>query len=250
MSDLIPFDFNSKKLRYDGTWDAPEFHVADLCALLEYKNPREALAKHVDPKDVTKRDTLSKGGKQTTNYVTEAGMWSLVLRANTPAAKPVQRWVTSEVLPAIRKTGRYDFAQQKIAALLGEHIRPWVALFPQEYWANLDRIYGIRRPDPDRRPLFYAGCVRLVYETFDPDIHAAMRGRVPEPQKHGVKQHQALSDLGRECMHRHIARHLGLLDASTSSDEYRALVRQVFGRQLQLSLKGTRKMVASEKSAA
>lgn len=84
------------------------FHANDLCAVLKYVNPRDAIRRHVDVEDVVKHDTLTNGGKQKQNYVKEAGMWALVLGSETEQAKLVKRWVTSEVLPALRKTGKYE----------------------------------------------------------------------------------------------------------------------------------------------
>lgn len=87
----------------------PLFHAGDLCDLLEHTNSRRALTQHVEPDDVTKRYVIDRLGRtQSANFVTEPGMWSLVLGSHAPNARKVKRWVTSEVLPAIRKTGRYQ----------------------------------------------------------------------------------------------------------------------------------------------
>lgn len=87
----------------------PLFHAGDLCELLEYVNPRQALAQHVEKDDVTKRDVIDRlGRKQQANFVREPGMWSLLLGSHAPNAKKVKRWITAEVLPAIRKTGGYS----------------------------------------------------------------------------------------------------------------------------------------------
>lgn len=79
----------------------------DIAAALGYKNPRDALYKHVDSEDkgVAKRDTL--GGKQDMTIINESGLYSLILSSKLPSAKRFKRWVTSEVLPALRKTGSY-----------------------------------------------------------------------------------------------------------------------------------------------
>ena len=95
----------------------PLFHANDLCAVLEYVNPRDALRRHVSTEDVVKRDTLTKGGKQSQNWVLEAGMWALILGSETPKAKEVKRWVTSEVLPSIRRTGSYTTQQPAIETI-------------------------------------------------------------------------------------------------------------------------------------
>lgn len=86
----------------------PWFVGKDVAGALGYSNPRKALGDHVDDADkgVTKRDTL--GGMQNMTIINESGLYSLILSSKLPTAKRFKRWVTSEVLPAIRKTGRYE----------------------------------------------------------------------------------------------------------------------------------------------
>lgn len=85
----------------------PWFIGKDVASVLGYTNPRKALADHVDADDkgVTKRDTL--GGAQEMTVINESGLYSLVLSSKLPGAKQFKRWVTSEVLPAIRRHGMY-----------------------------------------------------------------------------------------------------------------------------------------------
>lgn len=78
-----------------------------MCKALGYKNTAKALSDHVDKEDVTKRYHLSKGGKQQTSFVTESGLYSLIFGSKLETAKLFKRWVTSEVLPSIRKSGGY-----------------------------------------------------------------------------------------------------------------------------------------------
>lgn len=86
----------------------PWFVGKDVAGALGYSNPRKALGDHVDDADkgVTKRDTL--GGMQNITIINESGLYSLILSSKLPTAKRFKHWVTSEVLPAIRKTGRYE----------------------------------------------------------------------------------------------------------------------------------------------
>ena len=81
----------------------PWFVGADVAIALGYSNPRDALAKHVDAEDkgVAKCDTL--GGIQTFSIINESGIYSLIMSSKLPSAKRFKRWVTSEVLPALRK---------------------------------------------------------------------------------------------------------------------------------------------------
>lgn len=82
----------------------------DVAAALGYSNPRDAISKHVDDEDkgVAKCDTL--GGNQNITIINESGLYSLILSSRLPTAKKFKHWVTSEVLPSIRKHGAYATA--------------------------------------------------------------------------------------------------------------------------------------------
>jgi prophage antirepressor-like protein len=79
----------------------------DVATALGYSNVHDALSKHVDSEDkgVAKCDTL--GGAQKFTIINESGLYALILSSKLPQAKAFKRWVTSEVLPQIRKTGGY-----------------------------------------------------------------------------------------------------------------------------------------------
>lgn len=85
----------------------PYFVGKDIAEILGYSNSRKALLDHVDEDDktdgVTIRDSI--GREQTPELINESGLYSLILRSQLPSAKRFKRWVTSEVLPAIRKHG-------------------------------------------------------------------------------------------------------------------------------------------------
>ena len=85
----------------------PYFVGKDVAGILGYSNTRKALIDHVDEEDkgVTKWDTL--GGKQDLVIINESGLYSLILSSKMQNAKKFKRWVTNEVLPAIRKHGLY-----------------------------------------------------------------------------------------------------------------------------------------------
>ena len=118
IQSVVPFQFEAHAVRVQVD-DAgqPWFNAADVCAALELSNPRDALAKHVDSDDVAKRDVIDNLGRtQRANHVNESGLYALILGSTKDAAKRFKRWVTSEVLPAIRKTGSYA-APSALAAL-------------------------------------------------------------------------------------------------------------------------------------
>lgn len=85
----------------------PWFVGKDVAEILGYSNTRKALTDHVDEEDkgVTKCDTL--GGVQDLTVINESGLYSLILSSKMPNAKKFKSWVTSEVLPSIRKHGIY-----------------------------------------------------------------------------------------------------------------------------------------------
>lgn len=104
---ITPFNFNNNDVRVIIQEGNPWFVAADVCAVLGVKNHRDSLM-HLDDdeKGVVLNDTL--GGKQQVSVVNESGLYALVLRSRKPEAKKFTKWVTSEVLPAIRKTGKYE----------------------------------------------------------------------------------------------------------------------------------------------
>ena len=93
--------------------DEPYFVGKDVAEILGYERPTDAVRKRVDPDDrgVAKMETPS--GVQEMTVINESGLYSLILSSKLPKAKEFKRWVTAEVLPAIRKTGGYvnDTAQ-------------------------------------------------------------------------------------------------------------------------------------------
>lgn len=108
MNELQIFNFDDSPVR---TLTIENFLGKDVAEVLGYSNTRDALAKHVDPED---RNTVAiRDGKGNPNQIVinESGLYSLILGSKLPNAKRFKRWVTSEVLPAIRKTGMYAVDQ-------------------------------------------------------------------------------------------------------------------------------------------
>ena len=101
------FDFYGQDVRTVIINNEPCFVGKDVAEILGYTNPRQALKNHVDEDDkgVSKCDTP--GGKQDLVIINESGLYSLILSSKLPQAKEFKRWVTSEVLPTIRKNGMY-----------------------------------------------------------------------------------------------------------------------------------------------
>ena len=108
MTKLAVFSFGNHEIRTVTDEHGEAWFVAnDVCKALELTNPHKALADHVDREDLTQRDTLTPGGLQKLNHVNESGLYALIFGSRKESAKRFKRWVTSEVLPAIRKNGYY-----------------------------------------------------------------------------------------------------------------------------------------------
>ena len=93
------------------------FRAEDVCAALELSNPHKAVADHVAPDDLTKREVIdSMGRPQQANYVYLPGLYSLVFGSKKDAARRFKRWVRHDVLPSIQKTGSYSLHSQPHSA--------------------------------------------------------------------------------------------------------------------------------------
>ena len=99
------------EIRTAGTADEPLFCAADICRALGYNNGRDAISRHCDEGDVVKRDTPTSSGIQTMSFVNESGLYALIFGSKLESSRQFKKWVTSEVLPSIRKTGSYTARQ-------------------------------------------------------------------------------------------------------------------------------------------
>ena len=107
MSNLSVFSFEKSPVRTVLVSGAPWFSSADVGKILQLSNIRASVALlDDDEKGVNTIDTP--GGKQEISIVSESGLYALIFKSRRPEAKKFRRWVTSEVLPAIRKTGSYS----------------------------------------------------------------------------------------------------------------------------------------------
>lgn len=100
----------------------PWFVGKDVATALGYKNPQEAVRNHVDDEDKGVSEVLTPGGKQTVPVINESGLYSLVLSSKLSGAKKFKRWITSEVIPSIRKHGAYMTPETLEAAIMNPDI--------------------------------------------------------------------------------------------------------------------------------
>ena len=95
----------------------PWFVGKDVAEVLGYTNPSKALADHVDTEDKLNNETLLSLGQRGGWLINESGLYALILSSKLPSAKKFKRWVTSEVLPSIRKTGSYGKPMSELEIL-------------------------------------------------------------------------------------------------------------------------------------
>ncbi len=120
MNTLPVFDSNQfGRVRSVLIDSEPWFAAADVCRALKISNSRQAVARlDDDEKGVISTDTP--GGEQKVTFVSESGLYSLVLGSRKPEAKEFKRWITHEVIPSIRKTGAYAVALSPAEQLLAQ----------------------------------------------------------------------------------------------------------------------------------
>ena len=114
MNDLQLFKFENKRIRSLCIDGEPWFVGKDVAEILGYSKPANALTRHVDDEDkmmgvqnVTPYIVDTQGRKQYPTLINESGLYSLILSSKLPSAKEFKHWIMSEVLPQIRKTGKY-----------------------------------------------------------------------------------------------------------------------------------------------
>lgn len=106
-NNLISLEYNGNPVRCIQIDGAPWWVLSDVCKVLRVKNSRDVSNRlDADEKGVDKIDTPS--GVQNMTIINESGRYNVLLRSDKPEAKPFKRWVTHEVLPQIRNTGKYE----------------------------------------------------------------------------------------------------------------------------------------------
>lgn len=122
-NEVIALSFENQSLNTQVIDNELWFAANSLAKMLGFGNPRQAISTHVEIEDVQKLDTLTKGGKQAINFVNESGMYALIFGSTKAEAKRFKHWVTSKVLPQIRKTGSYGKPEQPPAITDADWVR-------------------------------------------------------------------------------------------------------------------------------
>ena len=115
-SEIQLYSYGEQAMRVKLIDGEPWFVGKDVAEALGYQRPADAIATHVDDEDKLTRRFTDSGQKRDMIVINESGVYSLIFSSQLPTAKKFKRWVTSEVLPSIRKTGSYTNSPKKMLA--------------------------------------------------------------------------------------------------------------------------------------
>lgn len=117
-SELKPFHYSGREVRTIVLNGDPWFIAADVCAVLGVDDVRRAVER-LDPDDRSQTPVVDAAGRRNPNtwVVNESGLYDLIIRSDKPEARMFRRWITAEVLPAIRATGTYSVARSQFDVL-------------------------------------------------------------------------------------------------------------------------------------
>lgn len=149
MNDLHIFNYNGNKVRTIQKDGEPWWVLKDVCEVLGLSSPHKVFDR-LDEDEKGRNQIPTLGGEQEMTVVNESGLYNVILRSDKPEARPFRKWVTSEVLPSIRKTGGYQ-----VPKTTGEQIQ----LLARGYTDLEQAVSGIKEDVSDLKenmPLY--GC--------------------------------------------------------------------------------------------
>lgn len=113
MNELQVFNYQENEIRTIQRDGEPWFVLKDVCGVLDLGSPHK-VAERLDEDEKGRNQIPTLGGLQETTIINESGLYNVILRSDKPEAKPFRKWITSEVLPSIRKTGSYSVPKLKV----------------------------------------------------------------------------------------------------------------------------------------
>jgi prophage antirepressor-like protein len=114
-NEVISFEFSEEQHQIRSLMinNEPCFVANDICDILGLTNTRDILSKCLDADEKLTYTIYTSGQNRKVNLVTESGLYALIIRSNKPQAKKFRKWITSEVIPSLRKNGTYRLNQSK-----------------------------------------------------------------------------------------------------------------------------------------
>lgn len=134
-AEIIPFDFEEQAVRVVTRDGEPWFVAADVCRVLEIANRADAVGRLDDDERDAVGITDTIGRDQKMSIISESGLYALVLTSRKDAARRFRKWITAEVLPAIRRHGRYEGAPDAAPAPMPNSARDLDGMTPRDWLA-------------------------------------------------------------------------------------------------------------------
>jgi prophage antirepressor-like protein len=187
---------DSIQLNIYGTFDEPLFMAQEIGSILKMSNINEQI-RLIDSDWTRIRKTDRKGGAREMTFLTEPGLYYLIMRSNKPEAKSFQKWVVAEILPSIRKTGKYEIQHKcsnrltfKIETEFDLHTKV-VSFIKKQYPESLFVVsLGELQDTPDKRiKAFNMGYIKGIPDLIIQNLHKKYNGFVIEfksPKTGGV----------------------------------------------------------------
>lgn len=126
VTQVIPFSYGQDQVRTLTFDDCPYFVAIDVCNVLGIRNAKDVVRRSLDEDEKLKRLIVAPDGQQRETWlISESGLYAMIMRSNKPEAKAFRKWVTSEVLPTLRKTGNFTVVNYEMEK------NGQLALFPQ-----------------------------------------------------------------------------------------------------------------------
>jgi anti-repressor protein len=141
MNEIQLFNFENHEVRSLLLNNEPWFVGKDVAEVLGYERADNAIRNHIDKEDKLMHQISASGQNRNMTIINESGLYSLVLSSKLPSAKKFKRWVTSEVLPALRKTGQYQ-----VKELSGSELMAKALIEAQNVLAAKDKVIEEMKP--------------------------------------------------------------------------------------------------------
>lgn len=219
-TQLTHFYFRHSSVRIQVIDGDPWFCLKDVCEILSVDRTSRLL-RDLDKKGLADCHTLTIGGKQRLSFINEPNLYRVIFRSNKPEARQFQDWVFNEVLPAIRKTGRYEHpvaTPRRTAEPLTrsdmKNLNHLVVMMTRQFsrtgswrlgvWHALRRATGVPSPElftVDDLPALTEECRRIIQITSEA---GEMIGRIEREAVRRIVRHRedceiVLGELQREC---------------------------------------------------
>ncbi|WP_454888657.1 BRO-N domain-containing protein [Sphingobium indicum] len=146
-NDLIPFNFEDRSVRVIMIDDEPWFIANDLAAVLSYRDAYN-MTRNLDEDEKGTHSVSTLGGDQTLLIISESGMYAAVLGSRKAEARRFKKWVTSDLLPTLRRTGRYIMHEERSPSIMDQDA------------PRLSACVAVVR---EARRLYGAGAARIIW---------------------------------------------------------------------------------------